>query len=59
LIVLSRVKTKTEVMRILDDAMFDPGVCEQLQAEVEEHWRKLGADLHSAINLGGEPDSAR
>ncbi|MGH6689823.1 MAG: hypothetical protein ACREF4_03970 [Gammaproteobacteria bacterium] len=57
-IAFRRAKTKTELMTSLDHAMFDSSVSEQLETEVEEHWRELGADLQSAIDVGAGPEDA-
>ena len=58
-IALSRVKTKAEVMRSLDHAMFDSRAAEELEVEVEEHWRKRGADLPTAIDVDAGVEGAR
>ena len=57
-IALSRAKTKTEVMRSLDDATFDPTISAQLHAEVEEYWLKLGVDLRLVFDGDVDVDRA-
>lgn len=38
-------KTKTEVMKSLDDAIFDAGVSDQLHSEITDYWQGLGVDV--------------
>ena len=57
-IALSRAKTKTEVMRSLDEAIFNPAVSEQLQEEVEQYWGKLGIDLNLVFDADRDLDRA-
>ena len=49
-IALGRERSKTEVMKSLDDAIFDSGISGRLESEVKEHWQRLGADVYAAID---------
>ena len=46
-------RTKPEIITSLDHAMFDPGVSDQLHAEVKGYWENLGVDIEGVFDLLG------